>query len=93
MHALWLEAGSSHLLWIELAIQIEPRGNSTAWNSTVSSGAWAHSTVQHMDADMWLKGAWLSFDDQTFHQSFFLQTTSKSESLEVFVKIIWQFVK
>jgi len=41
-----------------------------------------------MDADMWLMGAWLSFDDQTFHQSFFLQTTSKSESLEVFVKII-----
>ena len=37
---------------------------------------------------MWLMGAWLTFDYQKFHQSFFLQTTFKSESLEVFVKII-----
>ena len=66
MHALWLEAGSSHLMWIELALQIEPKGVSTAWKSTVSSGAWAHGTVQHMDADMWLMGAWLTFGDPIF---------------------------
>ena len=66
MHALWIEAGSSHLMWIELAFQIELRGIGTAWKSTISSGAWAHGMFQHMDADMWLIGAWLTFDNQMF---------------------------
>ena len=31
-----------------------------------SPWTWVHDTVQHMYADMWLKGAWLTFDEQTY---------------------------
>ena len=95
-HALWHEAWSSHPMWIELALQNEPIGFSTAWKPTVSYDAWVHGTVQHMDADMWLMGAWLTFDDQMFplpgnmelSSKFCMQIISKSESLEVFWTIL-----
>ena len=75
-------------MWIELAYQIEPRGFSTALVTCCFLWCFgAHDTVQHMDADMWLMGAWLSFDDQICHCSSSKFSVSNLENLQTFLKV------
>ena len=75
-------------MWIELAYQIEPRGFSTALVTCCFLRCFgAHDTVQHMDADMWLMGAWLSFDDQICHWSSSKFSVSNLEHLQTSLKV------